>query len=32
VVAENNPRKVIAMIKRKDVIDAYNREVLKEHE
>jgi CIC family chloride channel protein len=32
VVAEHNPRKVVAMLKRKDVIDAYNREVLKEHE
>jgi chloride channel protein, CIC family len=32
VVAEDNPKKVLAMIKRKDVIDAYNREVLKEHE
>ncbi len=32
IVAESNPRKVVAMIKRKDVIDAYNREVLKEHE
>jgi CIC family chloride channel protein len=32
VVAEHNPKKVVAMLKRKDVIDAYNREVLKEHE
>ncbi len=32
VVAEDNPRKVVAMIKRKDVFDAYNREVLKQHE
>ena len=29
VVSESNPKKVIAMIKRKDLIDAYNREVLK---
>ncbi len=32
VVAEYNPRKVVAMIRRKDLIDAYNREVLKERE
>jgi CIC family chloride channel protein len=32
VVAEYNPKKVVAMVKRKDLIDAYNREVLKEHE
>jgi CIC family chloride channel protein len=29
VVSESNPKEVIAMIKRKDLIDAYNREVLK---
>ncbi|MDA8083307.1 MAG: chloride channel protein [Nitrospiraceae bacterium] len=32
VVSENDPRKVIAMIRRKDLIDAYNREVLKSGE
>ena len=32
VVAEHNPKKVVAMIRRKDLIDAYNREVLKGHE
>ncbi len=32
VVAEYNPKRVVAMIRRKDLIDAYNREVLKGHE
>jgi len=32
VVAADNPVKVVAMLSRKKVIDAYNSEVLKEHE